>query len=82
MRKTNFRFSQTAKDYQIAKQAVKDAEDVREDKVNKYKDAIASGTYNDIFTGDCEKMVSKYFVPYFKKRILEIGDKREQIWQV
>ena len=42
--KDEFQISQTAKDYQIAKQAVKDTEDVREDKVNKYKDAIASAT--------------------------------------
>ena len=53
------------RDYQIAKQAVKDAEDVREDKVNKYKDAIASGTYNVSSQEIAEKMVSKYFDSLF-----------------
>ena len=52
-------------DYQIAKQAVKDTEDVREDKVNKYKDAIASGTYNVSSQEIAEKMVSKYFDTLF-----------------
>ena len=63
--KDEFQISQTAKDYQIAKQAVKDTEDVREDKVNKYKDAIASGTYNVSSQEIAEKMVSKYFDSLF-----------------
>ena len=55
-----------AKDeFQIAKQAVKDAEDIRVDKVNKYKDAIASGTYNVSSQEIAEKMVSKYFDSLF-----------------
>lgn len=63
--KDEFQISQTAKDYQIAKQAVKDTEDVREDKVNEYKDAIASGTYNVSSQEIAEKMVSKYFDSLF-----------------
>lgn len=65
MRKMNFRFRRQLNDYQIAKQAVKDTEDVREDKVNKYKDAIASGTYNVSSQEVAEKMVSKYFDSLF-----------------
>ena len=44
---------------------MKDTEDVREDKVNKYKDAITSGTYNVSSQEIAEKMVSKYFDSLF-----------------
>ena len=54
-----------AKDEFQISQAVKDTEDVREDKVNKYKDAIASGTYNVSSQEIAEKMVSKYFDSLF-----------------
>lgn len=54
-----------AKDEFQISQTAKDAEDVREDKVNKYKDAIASGTYNVSSQEIAEKMVSKYFDSLF-----------------
>ncbi len=38
--------SQTAKDYQTAKQAVAHTPDIREDKINDIKNRIAAGTYN------------------------------------
>ena len=38
--------SQFGKDYQIAKQAIANAPDIREDKVNQIKASMASGTYN------------------------------------
>ncbi len=59
--KDKLQISQTAKDYQTAKQAVKDAPDVRMDKVEQYKEAIVSGTYNVSSQEIAEKMVSKYF---------------------
>ena len=37
--------SRTGQDYQIAKQAVKDAPDIREDKVSDLKSRIESGSY-------------------------------------
>ena len=38
--------SQFGKDYQIAKQAISNTADIREDKVNQIKASMASGTYN------------------------------------
>lgn len=38
--------SQFGRDFQIAKQAVKDAPDVREDKVKDIKSRLLAGTYN------------------------------------
>ena len=38
--------SQAGKDYQVAKQAVKDAPDIRVDLVNDIKERLANGTYN------------------------------------
>lgn len=52
--------SQTARDYQIAKQAVAGASDVREDKVAQLKASIGSGNYSvdmDSFAG---KLLEKY----------------------
>lgn len=40
-----FEISQTAKSYQVAKQAVSAAPDIREDKVAEIKAKMASGTY-------------------------------------
>lgn len=40
-----FEISQTAKAYQVAKQAVSAAPDIREDKVAEIKAKMASGTY-------------------------------------
>ncbi len=52
--------SQTARDYQIAKQAVAGASDVREDKIAQLKASMDSGNYSvdtDSFAG---KLLEKY----------------------
>lgn len=47
-------------DYQIAKQAVADASDVREEKIAKLKEQINSGTY-EVSTEDfASKLLEKY----------------------
>lgn len=52
--------SQTARDYQIAKQAVAGASDVREDKVAQLKASIDSGKYQ-VDTGSfASKLLEKY----------------------
>lgn len=56
-----FEISQTGKDLQVAKQAVKDAPDVREDKVNKIKEQLAAGTYHVSAEEFADKMVNRYF---------------------
>lgn len=44
--KDQVQISQAGKDYQIAKQAVANASDIREDKVAELKSRINSGNYN------------------------------------
>ncbi len=44
--KDQVQISQAGKDYQIAKQAVANASDIREDKVAELKSKINSGNYN------------------------------------
>ena len=52
--------SRTGYDYQIAKQAVAEASDIRADKVTQVKKQIASGTYK-VDTGDfAAKLIEKY----------------------
>jgi negative regulator of flagellin synthesis FlgM len=53
--------SQVAKDYQVAKQAVAQTPDVREDKVNDLKQRIASGTYDVSARELADKLVDNYF---------------------
>lgn len=53
--------SQTAKDYQIAKNAIAETPDVREEKVAQMKEALASGTYNVSSQEIADKMISKFF---------------------
>lgn len=53
--------SQTGKDIQTVNQAVKDAPDVREDKVNAIKAQLASGTYNVTGQQLADKLVNNYF---------------------
>ncbi len=60
-----FEISQSAKDYQTAKAAVKASSDIREDKVSELKEAVASGTYNVSAAEIADKMVSKYFDSIF-----------------
>lgn len=52
--------SQFGKDYQIAKQAVAAAPDIREDKVASIKERIASGEYNVSADELAQKLVAKY----------------------
>ena len=53
--------SQTGKDIQVLKQAVKDVPDIREDKVNELKAKLASGTYNVSGKELADKLVNNYF---------------------
>lgn len=53
--------SQTGKDYQIAKQALKSIPDVREDRVKEIKERMASGTYNVSAEEVVNKLVDNYF---------------------
>lgn len=56
-----YEISRSARDYQVAREAVREAADVREDKVAYFKEALASGTYNVSSQEIAEKVVSKYF---------------------
>lgn len=63
--KDEFQISRTAQDYQVAKNAVSAASEIREDKVAEFQEALASGTYNVSSQEIAEKMVSKYFDSLF-----------------
>ena len=53
--------SRAGTDYQIAKQAVAAASDIREDKVAELKSSIKSGNY-DVDTGDfASKLLASYY---------------------
>ena len=56
-----YEISQSAKDYQVAKKAVAEAPEVREDEVARLKEALASGSYNVSSQEIAEKMVSNLF---------------------
>lgn len=47
-------------DYQIAKQAVADASDIREDKVARLKESVDSGNYNVDVKDFAHKLLEKY----------------------
>lgn len=53
--------SQTGKEYHIVKKAVADIPDVRMDKVNSIKQAMASGTYNISSEEVAGKIVDSYY---------------------
>ena len=53
--------SQMGKDYQIAKNAVAAAPDVRAEKVNAIKQALASGTYNVSMEEVADKLINNSF---------------------
>lgn len=53
--------STLGRDLQVAKQAVKDADDVRWDRVNEIKQRMQSGTYNVSAEEVANKMVDSYF---------------------
>lgn len=52
--------SQTGQDYQIAKQAVAGASDIREDKVAQIKEKVANGSYNVDTEDFASKLLEKY----------------------
>ncbi len=59
-RKDKLEISQAGRDYQVAKQAVAEASDIRKDKVAALKSSIASGNYK-VETGDfAAKLIEKY----------------------
>lgn len=60
-KKDAYEISQSAKDYQVAKKAVAEAPDIREDKVAGLKEALASGTYNVSSQEIAEKILSSCF---------------------
>lgn len=53
--------SQTGKDYQVAKQAVAHAPEVRMDRVNEIKKRMESGTYQISTEEVANKLVESYF---------------------
>ena len=53
--------SQIGRDYQIAKNAVAAAPDVRADKVNAIKQQLASGTYNVSMEEVADKLINSSF---------------------
>ena len=56
-----YEVSKSGQDYQTAKTAVKASPDIREDKVSRIRDALATGTYNVSAQEIADKMVSRYF---------------------
>lgn len=59
--KDQLELSQAGKDYQLAKQAVASASDIREDRVAELRSSIQSGKY-DVDTGDfAGKLLAGYY---------------------
>lgn len=52
--------SQAGKDFQIAKKAVADAPDVREDKISSLKSSVEAGTYQVSADDFASKLLEKY----------------------
>ena len=52
--------AQAGKDYQVAKQAVKEASDIRVDLVNDIKERLANGTYNVSDEDFADKLLERY----------------------
>ena len=52
--------SQAGKDYQVAKQAVKEASDIRVDLVSDIKERLANGTYNVSDEDFADKLLERY----------------------
>ena len=52
--------SSMGRDYQIAKQAVADASDIREDRVAQLKERLDSGNYNVDMNDFANKLLEKY----------------------
>lgn len=53
--------SQMGKDFQIAKKAVQEASDVRQDKVDAIRQQLASGTYSVTGEDMADRLVERYF---------------------
>lgn len=53
--------SRMGRDYQVAKQAVREAPDIREDRVNEIKAALEAGTYSVSARDVADKMVESYY---------------------
>ncbi len=53
--------SQAGRDYQVAKKAVSQAPDIREDKVSQLKAAIDSGTYQVSNSTFADVLLDKYY---------------------
>ena len=53
--------SSKGQDYQIAKNALAQVPDVREDKVAEYREAMESGSYNVSSQEIADALVSKFF---------------------
>ena len=60
-KKDRVEISQLGKDFQIAKQVVAQAPDIRQEKVNELKERMASGNYNVSLEEVADKMVESYF---------------------
>lgn len=52
--------SQAGRDYQVAKNAVSEASDIREDKVSRLKERIESGTYSVDAGAFADKLLKKF----------------------
>lgn len=52
--------SQAGRDYQVAKQALAETSDIREDKVEQFKEEIAAGSYKVETGAFAAKLIEKY----------------------
>ena len=52
--------SQAGRDYQVAKSAVSEASDIREDRVAQLKERLDSGNYNVVMNDFANKLLEKY----------------------
>lgn len=59
-KRDQLQISQTGRDYHVAKQAVANAPDIREDKVIQVKNRIASGSYKVEAGEFAAKLIEKY----------------------
>ncbi len=61
--KDEINISETAKEYQIARKAVMQSSDIREDKINEIKNRIQAGTYKVDAKEISDKIVNTIFNP-------------------
>ena len=60
--KDSVEISEFGRDLQVAKQAVSQAEDVREDRVQELKASIANGTYNVPMSALADKLLNGFIL--------------------